>query len=230
MLLSFLFEVNDQSSLAYRRSCREGICGSCAVNIDGFNTLACLYPVRFDSNENLHINIFPLPHMPIVRDLVVSMDHFYLQYKSISPFLQQHSLFDLVNEISINCPNIEIFNITIRVGFSESENLQSKQARSLLDGLYECILCASRSTSCPSYWWNRKSYLGPAILLQAFRWVSDDRDDFMLERLSVLDNSYKLYRCHSILNCVDTCPKHLDPSFAISSLKQLLKTPGEVDI
>lgn len=201
MLLDSLFFIknNKDESLSFRRSCREGICGSCAMNINGTNTLACIYQLKINvSYINSVISIYPLPHMPVIKDLIVSLKHFYQQYKSIDPYLKKKKK--------------SIF----------TENIQSREDRFLLDGLYECILCACCSTSCPSYWWNKDRYLGPAILLQAFRWIIDSRDEFTKERLQSLQDSYKLYRCHTILNCVKTCPKNLSPVEAISSIKRMI--------
>jgi succinate dehydrogenase / fumarate reductase iron-sulfur subunit len=202
MLLDSLFYIknNKDESLSFRRSCREGICGSCAMNINGVNTLACTYQVGINlSYINPYISIYPLPHMPVVKDLIVSLKHFYQQYKSIDPFLKRKT---------IEIPNTEF--------------IQSREDRFLLDGLYECILCACCSTSCPSYWWNKDRYLGPAVLLQAFRWIIDSRDQYTKERLESINDAYKLYRCHTILNCVKTCPKNLSPVEAISSIKRLI--------
>eukprot|EP01023_Acetabularia_acetabulum_P053356 TRINITY_DN596_c1_g2_i1.p1 TRINITY_DN596_c1_g2~~TRINITY_DN596_c1_g2_i1.p1 ORF type:complete len:286 (-),score=39.91 TRINITY_DN596_c1_g2_i1:245-1102(-) len=196
MMLDVLFKIKDEqdSTLSFRRSCREGICGSCAMNIDGKNGLACL--TKVDKNPYAASKVAPLPHMFVVKDLVVDMSNFYAQYKSIKPYLQR-------NEQSVG-----------------KEFYQSKSNRDKLDGLYECILCACCSTSCPSYWWNQDKYLGPAVLLQAYRWVIDSRDDFTAERLANIDDSYKLYRCHTIMNCAAACPKGLNPGKAIAKLKQ----------
>lgn len=196
MLLDELIWIQEYScnSFSFRRSCREGICGSCAMNINGFNSLACLYPV----DSLIHTNIvLPLAHMPILRDLIVSLRHFYAQYRSIEPWIH----------LSVN----QEFSIS-----------QLEIQRTLLDGLYECILCACCSTSCPSYWWNSETYLGPAILLQALRWIIDSRDNNTLDRLLNLNDTFKLYRCHSILNCSQSCPKGLNPAVAISSIKKLV--------
>jgi succinate dehydrogenase/fumarate reductase iron-sulfur protein len=220
MMLDNLFllkNINDES-LSFRRSCREGICGSCAMNINGINTLACIKDLNIEFKKKYFI--FPLPHMPIIKDVVVCMNHFYKQYKSINPFLSVKRILTMntsriFNEYK-NSVEIYIINSTI-------ENFQSKDERSLLDGLYECILCACCSTSCPSYWWNKDRYLGPAVLLQAFRWLIDSRDDSLINRLYGLDDEYKLYRCHTILNCVQTCPKNLSPANAISNIKSLIR-------
>lgn len=214
----FLIKNNNDESLSFRRSCREGICGSCAMNVNGINTLVCTKNIKKESKSKYYI--FPLPHMPIIKDLVVNMDHFYYQYKSIDPFLKTKSL------LSMDMHSIfgeYLTSIDIEVFDFKSENVQSKSDRLLLDGLYECILCASCSTSCPSYWWNQDKYLGPAVLLQAYRWIIDSRDDEVINRLEGLNDEYKLYRCHTILNCVQTCPKKLSPAKAISNIKTLIK-------
>ena len=183
-------------SLTFRRSCREGICGSCAMNIDGTNTLACTKAICDVKGE---VNIYPLPHMNVVKDLVADMTHFYAQYESIEPWMKT----------STPAP-------------SGTERLQSPQEREKLDGLYECILCACCSTSCPSYWWNGDKYLGPAALLQAYRWLADSRDEATGERLNELEDAFKLYRCHTIMNCTKTCPKGLNPAKAIGKIKEMM--------
>ena len=180
-------------SLGFRRSCREGICGSCSMNIDGKNTLACLTPIK------KNMVIYPLPHMKIVRDLIPDMNNFYRQYKEIKPWL-------VSNKKEKN-----------------SENLQSIEERKKLDGMYECILCACCSTSCPSYWWNGDEYLGPAVLMQAYRWIEDSRDTKTIERMEYVDDAMKLYRCKSIMNCTHTCPKGLNPAKAIGKLKKKIE-------
>ena len=180
------------NTLSFRRSCREGICGSCAMNINGRNRLACLTPIEEK------ITIYPLPHMPILKDLIPDMKNFYKQYKEIQPWLKNKKL-KKNNEI---------------------ENLQTIKDRKKLDGMYECILCACCSTSCPSYWWNSDEYLGPAVLMQAYRWIEDSRDDATLERIKYVDDAMKLYRCKSIMNCSNTCPKGLNPGKAIGELKK----------
>lgn len=196
MVLDALIKIKNEldSSLTFRRSCREGICGSCAMNIDGVNTLACTKPIEEISGD---IKIYPLPHMKVVKDLVPDMTHFYAQYASIEPWLKRTTPVT---------PN--------------SETLQSEEDRAKLDGLYECILCACCSTSCPSYWWNGDKYLGPAILLQAYRWIVDSRDEATGERLDDLEDPFKLYRCHTIMNCTKTCPKGLNPAKAIAEIKK----------
>ena len=198
MVLDALIKIKNEidSTLTFRRSCREGICGSCAMNIDGTNTLACIKPIEEIKST---VNIYPLPHLPVVKDLVPDMTHFYAQYASIKPWIQKQSP-----------PS------------AGRENLQSIEERAKLDGLYECILCACCSTSCPSYWWNSDRYLGPAILLQAYRWISDSRDEAIGERLDELEDPFRLYRCHTIMNCTNTCPKHLNPGKAIAEIKKLI--------
>ncbi|MGH8120464.1 MAG: succinate dehydrogenase iron-sulfur subunit [Gammaproteobacteria bacterium] len=183
-------------SLTFRRSCREGICGSCAMNIGGTNTLACTTAI---SDIKGDVNIYPLPHMPVIKDLVPDLTHFYDQYASIKPWLQSRT----------EPP-------------AGQERLQSREQRGKLDGLYECILCACCSTSCPSYWWNSDLYLGPAALLQAYRWIVDSRDENTGERLDALADSFRLYRCHTIMNCTNTCPKGLNPAKSIAAIKKLL--------
>lgn len=230
MLLDTLFYIHNQldESLSFRRSCREGICGSCAMNVNGTNTLSCIYRINYldlynSTNTTSVLNIFPLPHMPIIKDLVVCMKHFYQQYKSIDPFLKEFSIFDISETVMSNMNIKNIYNIQFTLAKPIMENIQSKADRNLLDGLYECILCACCSTSCPSYWWNRDKYLGPAVLLQAFRWIIDTRDDMLFERLNFLNDVYKLYRCHTILNCTQCCPKNLNPAKAISNIKGLIE-------
>nr|YP_011003666.1 succinate dehydrogenase subunit 2 [Gracilaria eucheumatoides]WPS66068.1 succinate dehydrogenase subunit 2 [Gracilaria eucheumatoides] len=195
MVLDALIQAKDlqDSTLTFRRSCREGICGSCSMNINGVNTLACLKSLI--TNEKF-ITIYPLPHMYIIKDLVPDLTHFYAQYKMIKPWLI----------------NNELKNI-------KKEYLQSKSDRQELDGLYECILCACCSASCPSYWWNHDKYLGPAILLQAYKWILDSRDSFTDTRLKFLNHKMRLYRCHTIMNCSKACPKYLNPGKAISAIK-----------
>ena len=196
MVLDALIYIKDNldGTLGFRRSCREGICGSCAMNINGKNTLACLTPI-----EN-KMSIYPLPHMPIVKDLIPDMTNFYKQYSEIKPWL--HS--------SKKNNNIE--------------HIQSIDDRNKLDGMYECILCACCSTSCPSYWWNSDEYLGPAVLMQAYRWIEDSRDEDTENRLEFVDDAMKLYRCKTIMNCSNTCPKGLNPGQAIAKLKKRVET------
>lgn len=197
MILDAILKIKNEidSSLTFRRSCREGVCGSCAMNINGGNTLACTKAI--DDYPGT-IKIFPLPHMAVIKDLVADMSHFFEQYASIKPWL------------------------TTDTEVPELERLQSREQRAKLDGLYECVLCACCSTSCPSYWWNSDKYLGPAILLQAYRWLADSRDNNDRQRLDELDDSFKLYRCHTIMNCTDTCPKGLNPAKAIAEIKKML--------
>ncbi len=196
MVLDALLKIKNEidPSLTFRRSCREGICGSCSMNIGGTNTLACIKAI--DAFEG-DLQISPLPHMEVVKDLVPDLTHFYAQYASIKPWMQ-----------------------TQTPAPPDRERLQSPEDRKKLDGLYECILCASCSTSCPSYWWNSDRYLGPAVLLQANRWVVDSRDEATGERLDNLEDPFRLYRCHTIMNCTNTCPKGLNPAKAIAELKQ----------
>ena len=200
MMLDVLFKIKDEqdNSLAFRRSCREGICGSCAMNINGTNTLACLSKV--DKATSGAQKIAPLPHMSVVRDLVVDMANFYAQYKSVEPYLKIKSG-DLKKGV---------------------EHIQTKEERAKLDGLYECILCACCSTSCPSYWWNQDQYLGPAVLMQAYRWIIDSRDEYTEERLDKVNDAMKLFRCHTIMNCSKVCPKGLNPAKAIAKVKTMV--------
>jgi succinate dehydrogenase / fumarate reductase iron-sulfur subunit len=195
MVLDILIRIKNviDSTLTFRRSCREGICGSCSMNINGVNTLACTTAVNESEGD---IKIYPLPHMEVVKDLVPDMSNFYAQYASVKPWLQADS------------------------AAPEQERLQSEEDRAKLDGLYECILCACCSTSCPSYWWNSDRYLGPAALLQAYRWIADSRDESKSQRLENLDDTFKLYRCHTIMNCTKTCPKGLNPAKAIGEIKK----------
>ena len=199
MVLDALIKIKNEidPTLTLRRSCREGICGTCAMNIDGTNTLACTTAIEDCGGGE--IAIYPLPHMPVVKDLVPDLTHFYAQFASIKPWLRTQS----------PAP-------------SATERLQSPEDRKKLDGLYECILCACCSTSCPSYWWNGDKYLGPAILLQAYRWIADSRDEDTGERLDDLEDPFKLYRCHTIMNCARTCPKGLNPAKAIAEIKKLI--------
>jgi len=205
MVLDALLKIKNEQdpTLTFRRSCREGICGSCAMNIDGTNTLACLCyiePQGEGDTSGKATKIYPLPHMYVVKDLVPDMSNFYEQYRSIEPWLKS------------------------KEGKKEgqAEFLQTKEDRAKLDGMYECILCACCSTSCPSYWWNSDKYLGPAVLMQAYRWIEDSRDGYTKERLAELDDAFKLYRCHTIMNCTKVCPKHLNPGKAIAQIKKKL--------
>ncbi len=196
MLLDALIKAKAQDdSLAFRRSCREGVCGSDAMNINGKNGLACVTKVA-DLPEQ--VTLRPLPGLPVIRDLIVDMTQFFKQYHSIKPYL--------VNE---DAP-------------PERERLQSPQERDALDGLYECILCACCSTSCPSFWWNPDKFVGPAGLLQAYRFIADSRDQATSERLDSLEDPYRLFRCHTIMNCVDACPKNLNPTRAIGKIKEMM--------
>jgi len=197
MVLDALIKIKNEmdSSLTFRRSCREGVCGSCAMNIDGTNTLAC---IKYLSDIKGDVKIYPLPHMPVVKDLVPDLTVPYAQLSSIEPWLK-----------STTQPPTR-------------ERLQSPEERAKLDGLWECILCFCCSTSCPSYWWNGERYLGPAILLQAYRWLADSRDEAKGERLDQLEDPFRLYRCHTIMNCTKTCPKSLNPAKAIAEIKKMM--------
>jgi succinate dehydrogenase / fumarate reductase, iron-sulfur subunit len=196
MLLDALMLIKEQDdSLSLRKSCREGVCGSDAVNINGRNGLACITPL---SGLTQPIELRPLPGLPVIRDLVVDMTQFFKQYHSIKPYL--------VN----NDPP------------PETERLQSPAQRAELDGLYECILCACCTTACPSFWWNPDKFVGPAGLLQAYRFIADSRDQVTSERLDNLEDPYRLFRCHTIMNCVDVCPKELNPTGAIGKIKDLM--------
>ena len=198
MVLDALIKIKNEidPTLTFRRSCREGICGSCSMNVNGSNTLACIKNIDDLRGD---IKIYPLPHMEVVKDLVPDLTHFYAQYASIKPWLRSYSATP-----------------------PDSERLQSKQDRARLEGLEECILCACCSTGCPSYWWNGDRYLGPAVLLQAYRWIVDSRDEATGERLDEIEDPFKLYRCHTIMNCAKTCPKDLNPARAIAEIKKLL--------
>jgi succinate dehydrogenase (ubiquinone) iron-sulfur subunit len=201
MVLDALIKIKNEidPTLTFRRSCREGICGSCAMNIGGSNTLACIS--KIDTSDK-PAKIYPLPHMYVIKDLVPDLNNFYQQYKSIQPWLKRSDESEL--------------------GTGEKQLLQSAQDREKLDGLYECILCACCSTSCPSYWWNGDRYLGPAVLMQAYRWMIDSRDHATKERLDQLRDPFSVYRCHTIMNCTKTCPKGLNPGRAIAEVKKLL--------
>ncbi|MSO91880.1 MAG: succinate dehydrogenase iron-sulfur subunit [Rhodospirillales bacterium] len=197
MVLDALIKIKNEvdATLTFRRSCREGVCGSCAFNIDGTNTLACTKPIADIKGD---VRIYPLPHMPVIKDLVADLSVPYAQYASIKPWLQAET------------PP------------PSSERLQSPEERAKLDGLWECILCFCCQTSCPSYWWNGDRYLGPAVLLQAQRWLADSRDEASGERLDEIDDPYRLYRCHTIMNCTSTCPKGLNPGQAIGAIKEAI--------
>ena len=198
MLLDVLIKIKNEidSTLTFRRSCREGICGSCAMNIDGVNTLACTLSCH---DVGRTVRIYPLPHLPVVKDLVADLTQFYAQYASIKPWLQ-----------------------TRTPAPPDRERLQSKVEQERIDRPSACILCACCSTSCPSYWWNSDRYLGPAALLAAYRWIIDSRDEATGERLDALEDPFRLYRCHTIMNCTEACPKDLNPARAIGEIKQLL--------
>jgi succinate dehydrogenase / fumarate reductase iron-sulfur subunit len=198
MVLDALIKIKNEidPTLTFRRSCREGICGSCAMNIDGTNTLACLKPI---DEVKADVKINPLPHMAVVKDLVPDLTQAYAQYRSIEPWLQSET----------PAP-------------PDGERLQSIEERAEIDGLWECILCFCCTTSCPSYWWNGDRYLGPAVLMAAYRWIADSRDENTGKRLDALEDPFKLYRCHTIMNCTQTCPKGLNPAKAIGKIKQLM--------
>jgi succinate dehydrogenase / fumarate reductase iron-sulfur subunit len=197
MILDALIKIKNEvdATLTFRRSCREGICGSCAMNIDGVNTLAC---TKFIDEVKGDVRIYPLPHLPVIKDLVPDLSQVFAQYASIEPWLKSET------------PP------------PEGERLQSPEERERLDGLWECILCFCCTTSCPSYWWNGERYLGPAVLLQAHRWLSDSRDEATGERLDQLEDPFRLYRCHTIMNCTRTCPKGLNPAKSIAEIKKLM--------
>ena len=203
MVLDALIKIKDEvdSTLTFRRSCREGVCGSCSMNVDGTNTLSCIKAIDEVKGE---VDIYPLPHMSVVKDLVVDLSTAFAQYAAIEPWLQADT----------PAP-------------PDSERLQSPEERKQLDGLWECVLCFCCSASCPSYWWNgERGYLGPATLLQAQRWVADSRDEAMGERLDELEDEMRLFRCHTIMNCTVTCPKNLNPGKAIGEIKQLMIKRG----
>ena len=196
MLLDALKVIKEQDpTLGFRRSCGEGVCGSDGMNINGVNGLACITALS-DLSDPVEIN--PLPGLPVIRDLIIDMDQFYKQYRAVKPYL------------TINDPLPEV------------ELKQSPADRDRLDGLYECVLCACCSTSCPSFWWNPDKFLGPAALLQAYRFLADSRDQATAERLEDLEGPYKLFRCHSIMNCVNVCPKGLNPTAAINNIKKMM--------
>ena len=197
MVLDLLIAIKNSvdPTLTFRRSCREGICGSCAMNIDGTNTLACTQPV--DQLPKI-IKIYPLPHLPVIKDLVGDLSQFYQQYASVEPWLKNSD------------------------ALPEKEQRQFPSERAQLDNSDECILCACCSTACPSYWWNSDRYLGPAALLQSYRWLADSRDVAKSERLAYLTDAFRLYRCHTIMNCTKTCPKGLNPAKAIAKIKKMI--------
>ncbi|KAF0113702.1 MAG: succinate dehydrogenase iron-sulfur subunit [Rhodospirillaceae bacterium] len=198
MVLDALIKIKNEidSTLTFRRSCREGICGSCAMNIDGTNTLACLKPIADIKGD---VKIYPLPHLPVVKDLVADLSQPYAQLEVIEPWLQA----DTVPPLG-------------------AERLQSPAERARLDGSWECILCFCCQTGCPSYWWNGDRYLGPAVLLQAYRWLADSRDENTGKRLDMLEDPFRVYRCHTIMNCTNTCPKGLNPGKAVGDIKRML--------
>jgi succinate dehydrogenase / fumarate reductase iron-sulfur subunit len=198
MVLDALIRIKNEidPTLTFRRSCREGICGSCSMNMGGRNGLACTTPITHIKGE---VQITPLPHMEVVKDLVPDLSHAYAQYAATQPWLK-----------------------TATAAPSGKERLQSPEDRAKLDGLYECILCFCCTTSCPSYWWNADKFLGPAVLLQAYRWLADSRDEATGERLDQLEDPFRLYRCHTIMNCANVCPKGLNPAKAIAETKKLI--------
>lgn len=198
MVLDALIQIKAESdsTLTFRRSCREGICGSCAMNINGVNRLACT--THLDDVKG-PVRIYPLPHMAVIKDLVTDLTHFYAQYASVKPWLQA----------TTPAP-------------PDGERLQSKEEQEKIDRPAACILCACCSTGCPSYWWNSDRFLGPAALLAAYRWIIDSRDEATGERLDALEDPFRLYRCHTIMNCTDVCPKDLSPARAIAELKKML--------
>ncbi len=198
MVLDALIHIKNEvdPTLTFRRSCREGICGSCSMNIDGSNTLACLKPIEEVKGT---VKLYPLPHMAVVKDLVPDLSMAYAQLRSIEPWLKADT-----------------------PPPPDAERLQSKEERAKLDGMWECILCFCCTTSCPSYWWNGDRYLGPATLLAAYRWIADSRDEYTGERLDALEDPFKLYGCRTIMNCVQACPKGLNPAKAIGEIKRML--------
>ncbi len=197
MVLDAIIKIKTEidPTLTFRRSCREGICGSCAMNIDGINTLACTYGLDEIKGD---VKIYPLPHLEVVKDLIPDLTHFYAQHASVKPWL----------ETSTPAPR--------------REWRQSIEDRAKLDGVYECVMCACCSTACPSYWWNSDRYLGPAALLHSYRWLIDSRDEAAGERLDDLEDPFRLYRCHTIMNCAKTCPKGLNPAKAIAEIKKMM--------
>ena len=197
MVLDAIIKIKNEidPSLTFRRSCREGVCGSCAMNIQGTNTLACTKAIEDCDGE---VRIYPLPHMEVIKDLVPDLDQAYAQLRLIEPWLKSDT------------PP------------PDRERLQSPEDRAKLDGLWECILCFCCTTACPSYWWNGDRYLGPAVLLQAYRWIAETRDERTGDRLDALEDPFRLYRCHTIMNCTKTCPKGLNPAKAIGEIKKLM--------
>lgn len=196
MLLDVLLLLKEQDpTLGFRRSCREGVCGSDGMNINGTNGLACITPI---TSLKEPIELRPMPRLPVIRDLIVDMDQFYKQYRDVKPYL----------DVKDPLPEVEL--------------KQTPEERDKLDGLYECILCGCCTTSCPSFWWNPDKFLGPAALLQAARFIGDSRDQATEERLQSLDDPFKLFRCHTIMNCVQVCPKGLNPTKAIGDIKKMM--------
>jgi succinate dehydrogenase / fumarate reductase iron-sulfur subunit len=197
MVLDALIKIKDEidPTLTFRRSCREGVCGSCSMNVDGTNELACIKSLSEIKGD---VKVYPLPHMPVLKDLVPDLTLAYAQYASIEPWVQADT------------------------PAPDKERLQSPEEREKLDGLWECVLCFCCTASCPSYWWNSDRYLGPATLLQAYRWIADSRDENTGERLDNLEDPFRLYRCHTIMNCTSTCPKSLNPGKAIAETKKLM--------
>ncbi len=202
MVLDALIKIKDEvdSTVTFRRSCREGVCGSCAMNVDGVNTLACIKLIAEIKGD---AKVYPLPHLKVVKDLVPDLNEAYAQYAAIEPWLKTE---------------------TPEPG--QGERLQSPEERKELDGLWECVLCFCCTTSCPSYWWNSERFLGPATLLQAYRWIVDSRDEHAGERLDALEDPFRLYRCHTIMNCTNACPKDLNPAKAIGEIKKLMVQRG----
>ncbi|MEE8139914.1 MAG: succinate dehydrogenase iron-sulfur subunit [Alphaproteobacteria bacterium] len=202
MVLDALIKIKNEvdSTVTFRRSCREGVCGSCAMNVDGTNTLAC---IKLIADIKGDAKVYPLPHLKVVKDLVPDLNDAYAQYAAIEPWLKTE---------------------TPEPG--QGERLQSPEERKELDGLWECVLCFCCSTSCPSYWWNSERFLGPATLLQAYRWIVDSRDEHAGERLDALEDPFRLYRCHTIMNCTNACPKDLNPAKAIGEIKKRMVQRG----
>ncbi|MEE8084663.1 MAG: succinate dehydrogenase iron-sulfur subunit [Alphaproteobacteria bacterium] len=202
MVLDALIKIKNEvdSTVTFRRSCREGVCGSCAMNVDGTNTLACIKLIAEIKGD---AKVYPLPHLKVVKDLVPDLNDAYAQYAAIEPWLKTE---------------------TPEPG--QGERLQSPEERKELDGLWECVLCFCCSTSCPSYWWNSERFLGPATLLQAYRWIVDSRDEHAGERLDALEDPFRLYRCHTIMNCTNACPKDLNPAKAIGEIKKRMVQRG----
>ena len=200
MVLDALLKIKNEvdPTLTFRRSCREGICGSCAMNIDGVNTLACT--LACEDVRSREVSIYPLPHMPVVKDLVPDLTQFYVQYAAVKPWLEAAP------------------------AEAGHERRQSKEQQEKIDRPSACILCACCSTSCPSWWWNTDKYLGPAALLAAYRWIIDSRDEARAWRLADLDDAFKLYRCHTIMNCAEACPKDLNPARAIAEIKLMINS------